>query len=164
MLPTAPMIARGVLILACAATSAVAQTATNTAPASGRIEGVVTRKDSGTPIGGVSVRISGTGIGTSTSNDGHFSLSRVPLGPQTIELRWIGYAPESRSLTIGAGTTQRADISLSAVALRLADVFVEAASKAPERIVSAPAAITVIPSYQAASLASRSDASENRRR
>src|SRR5687767_10444099 len=119
---------------------------------SGRVEGLVTRRDSGLPIPGVTVRIAGTGVGSSTGADGRYSLALAPSGSQTLEFRWIGYAPESRTIVIRPGTTERADVTLSPVALQLADIVVQAASKAPERIVEAPAAITVIPSYQAAAL------------
>ena len=130
----------------------VPQTALSQAQASGRVEGLVTRRDSGLPIAGVTVRIAGTGVGSSTGADGRYSLALAPSGSQTLEFRWIGYAPESRTIVIRPGATEKADVTLSPVALQLADMIVQAASKAPERIVEAPAAITVIPSYQAAAL------------
>ncbi|MEO8578218.1 MAG: TonB-dependent receptor, partial [Gemmatimonadales bacterium] len=143
---------RACLLILLAASAFALEPASAQSTTSGRVEGLVTRRDSGLPIAGVAVRISGTGVGSSTGADGRYSLALVPAGPHTIEFRWIGYAPETRPVVIRAGATENADVTLSPVALQLADMIVEAASKAPERIVEAPAAITVIPAYQAAAL------------
>lgn len=149
---------RACLLILLAASASAFEKASAQSQASGRIEGLVTRRDSGLPLAGVAVRVAGTGVGSSTGADGRYSLALVPAGSRTLEFRWIGYAPESRTITIRSGATEKADVALSPVALQLADMIVEAASKVPERIVEAPAAISVIPSYQAASLAATNQA------
>ncbi|WEK37860.1 MAG: TonB-dependent receptor [Candidatus Pseudobacter hemicellulosilyticus] len=57
---------------------------------------VVTGKvfdDNGKPLGGVSVNVKGTGIGTVTSEDGSYSL-KIPDDARTLEYSFLGFAVE----------------------------------------------------------------------
>jgi outer membrane receptor protein involved in Fe transport len=119
----------------------------------GVIQGVVTRRDSGIPLAGVTVRVDGTGLGGSTTSDGRYTITGVPTGPHTITFRWIGYEPVTQPVTVAAGSVAKVDAALTDIPLRLSDVIVEAASRVPERIVKAPAAISVVPQYQVAAAA-----------
>ena len=96
-----------------------------------RITGTVTTAEDGTPLPGVNIRIKGTGTGTVTNLDGHYSVN-VPDENAVLEFSFVGYIPESIpvnnksvidvSLTpdieslqevvvIGYGTQERKDIS-----------------------------------------------------
>jgi len=112
----------------------------------GTITGTVTRADQGSALPSVSVTIR-TGqstLTTVTGPDGRYTLRRVPAGQQTVVFRWLGYRPIERSVTVEAGGTTMVDASLEPVAVALTELVVSAASRAPERIVEAPAAISVV--------------------
>lgn len=76
----------------------------------GTISGKVTEE--GEALIGATVFVLGTTVGTTTDFDGNYSLSVDP-GTYTIEASYIGYAAESRSITVTAGGTTSADFSLA---------------------------------------------------
>jgi iron complex outermembrane receptor protein len=108
------------------------------------VTGKVTRSEDGSPLPSVSVTIRGTGHSAVTGTDGRYTLRRVPAGPQTIVFRWLGYRPSEVQTTVVADSTTTVDAALEQVVLSLTELVVSAASRAPERIVEAPAAISVI--------------------
>jgi iron complex outermembrane receptor protein len=111
----------------------------------GTVAGTVTRAEGGSPLSSVSVSVEGSGQTTVTGTDGKYTLRRVPAGPQRIVFRWLGYRPTQVDVTVEAGATVTADAGLEAVTISLGEIVVEGASRAPERIVEAPAAISVVP-------------------
>jgi outer membrane receptor for ferrienterochelin and colicins len=111
----------------------------------GTVTGTVTRAADGQALSSVSVSVAAVGISTITNNDGRYTLRRVPVGPQTIVFRWLGYAPTQEQVVVEAGSTVTADAALEAVVVSLGEIVVEGASRGPERIVEAPAAISVVP-------------------
>lgn len=121
--------------LAAGAGSAAAQGAST-------IRGSVTRAGDGAPLGGVMVSIRGTNLATVTGVNGRYMIQRVPSGAQTVVFRWLGYAPAERTVTISGDAT--VDITLEPKAVNLADLTVSTASREPERIVEAPAAVTLV--------------------
>ena len=112
----------------------------------GTVTGRVTRADEGSALPSVSVSIhtEQTSLTTVTGPDGKYTLRRVPAGPQTVVFRWLGYRPVDQQVTVEAGGTATADAALEPVAVALTEMVVSAASRAPERIVEAPAAISVV--------------------
>jgi iron complex outermembrane recepter protein len=128
------------------------------APASaqetGTVAGTVTRADGGETLSSVSVTVEATGQTTVTGTDGRYTLRRVPAGAQRIVFRWLGYRPTQVDVVVETGATVTADAGLEAVTIALSEIVVEGASRAPERIVEAPAAISVVPPavLQAASI------------
>ena len=115
-----------------------------TAQAFGTIEGQVTRSDGG-PLSSVLVSVAGTGIATSSGIDGRYTLLRVPAGPQTVLFRRLGYAPAESPATVTANARTTVDVTLESAPMMLGEIIVEGASRAPERVVEAPAAVSVIP-------------------
>ena len=111
----------------------------------GTVTGTVTRSGEGSTLPSVSVTVKGTGLSTITAPDGKYTLRRVPAGPQTIVFRWLGYSPIETPVDVAAGSTTTVDAALEPVALALTELVVEGASRSPERIVEAPAAISVVP-------------------
>jgi len=83
------------------------------------VTGTVTDKADGLPLPGVSVKVKGTNIGTSTGGDGKFSL-RVPGANNTLVITYIGYA--SQEVTISSNNT--ANVQLTTDAKQLAEVIV----------------------------------------
>jgi iron complex outermembrane receptor protein len=115
------------------------------AQGTGTVTGTVTRADDRSALPSVSVTVQGTGQSTITGPDGRYTLRRVPEGAHTIVFRWLGYRPVDQPVTVEADGTVTADAALEPVAVALTDIVVSAASRAPERIVEAPAAISVVP-------------------
>ncbi len=115
-----------------------------TAQAFGTIEGQVTQADGG-PLSSVLVSVAGTGIATSSGIDGRYTLLRVPAGPQTVLFQRLGYAPAESPVTVTANARTTVDVTLESAPMMLGEIIVEGASRAPERVVEAPAAVSVIP-------------------
>ena len=111
----------------------------------GTVTGTVARAAEGSALSSVSVSVEATGQSTVTGADGKYTLRRVPAGPQRIVFRWLGYRPSNVDVTVEAGGTVTADAALEAVTVSLGEIVVQGASRAPERIVEAPAAISVVP-------------------
>jgi outer membrane receptor protein involved in Fe transport len=116
-----------------------------TAQSTGSIRGAATRRDDGAALTGVTVTVPSVGLAASTGSDGRYVLTRVPAGPQTIEFRFMGFAPYRTTVDVVPGQTTVVNASLEARPVRLADVIVSTPSRAPERIVEAPAAVAVVP-------------------
>ncbi len=136
--------ARGSLMMgALVLLSLVPQSAT--AQESGTVTGTVTRAGEGSELASVSVTVQGTGQSTITGPDGKYTLRRVPAGSQVIVFRWLGYRPTETRVNVEAGSTNTVDVALEPVAVALTELVVEGASRAPERIVEAPAAISIVP-------------------
>ena len=114
------------------------------AQGTGTVTGTVTRASEGSALAGVEVMVRSTAQTTVTGTDGKFTLRRVPEGPQTIVFRWLGYSPTEAEVNVEAGATVTVDAGLEPVAVALTELVVEGASRAPERIVEAPAAISVV--------------------
>lgn len=84
------------------------------------LRGRVLDIDTGQPINGVGVRVHGTTIGALTDDNGHFEV-QVPGGALTLDVRRIGYAPQSVSV---AADENDITIKLKAEVLRLSQTVV----------------------------------------
>jgi iron complex outermembrane receptor protein len=104
----------------------------------------VTRADGGGPLAGVSVTVQGTGQAAVSGGNGRYTLRNVSAGPRTIVFRWLGYRPTELPVTVEPGGTATLDAALEPAPAILSDLVVQGASRAPERIVEAPAAISVV--------------------
>ena len=110
----------------------------------GAIRGTVTRADDSTPLRDVAVGIQGTSLRAATDAAGHYVIPRVPAGPQRLAVRRIGFAPKDIPVQVVAGRGQLVDISLEPRPVLLGDVLVQSASRSPERVVDAPAAVEIV--------------------
>ena len=133
-----PSFALAAALLALAPGRAAAQ-------GTGTVTGRVTRANETAPLGGVSVMARATGQMTVTGNDGRYTLRRVPAGEQTIVVRWLGYRSSEQQVTVTAGGTATADAAMEAAPVSVGDIIVSGASRAPERVVEAPAAASTVP-------------------
>ena len=133
---------RGPLTLTVLATLLATPTA---AQEFGTIAGQVTRQGDDQPLSGVDVSVVGTGIRATTGTDGRYTLSRVPAGTHRVAFRHLGYAPHEETVTITAGSTTTIHVALVSTPLQLGEIVVQTASRSPERVVEAPAAVSVIP-------------------
>ena len=114
------------------------------AQGTGGVSGTVTRSDDRAPLAGVIVLVKGTAIRTVTNTNGRYTLERVPVGPTTLEFRWVGYSPRELPVTIAAGTPATLDAALDPLPVTLSEIMVSGASRAPERVTEAPSAISSI--------------------
>lgn len=114
------------------------------AQATGGVAGTVTRADDNSPLGGVVVQVKGTTIRTITNPAGKYQLERIPAGQTTLEFRWVGFAPTEQQVTIAAGSIATLDAKLNPLPVTLSEIMVSGASRAPERVTEAPAAISSI--------------------
>ena len=69
--------------------------------AQGTVTGKVTDSKTGTPLSGISVKIQGTNLGTSTSSDGTFSLNVADSATVTLEFSGIGFGFKALQATSG---------------------------------------------------------------
>lgn len=111
---------QSLFVLLLIATTAIAQNRT--------ITGVVTSKDDGLPLPGVSVKAVGTKIGTQTDVNGKFSLS-IPLEVKSISISYIGFVTQSVALT----SSNSFKISLSSDEKILSEVVVTGSGTATSK-------------------------------
>lgn len=79
---------------------------------SARVEGTVQRAGSGLPLSGARVTIVGSGIGATSDERGHFALTGLPGGTQTLETRAVGYLPDRRVIDLIAGRSPVVNVTL----------------------------------------------------
>jgi len=103
----------------------------------------VTEPD-GRPLSGVVVAVQGLGLSVATDATGRYVLSRVPAGQQLLQFRRIGFAAREVTVIVTAGTPATADAVLDPQPIDLGAVVVEGVSRAPERMIDAPAAVDVV--------------------
>lgn len=106
------------------------------------LSGTVTSAD-GQPLGEVVVAVQGTGLAVATSASGRYRLVRVPSGSHPVEFRRMGFKPYQVTVDVTSGALT-VDAVLEPQPLELAKVLVEAASRAPDRAIDAPAAVDVV--------------------
>ena len=111
----------------------------------GRIEGRVTRQDE-TPLPGVSVRIDQLDQTALTGADGRFELSGVPPGTYELSFSLVDNTATRPDVQVAAGGTANADITVDWDVSFAETITVTSVSRRAERIVEAPAAVTVVPS------------------
>lgn len=88
----------------------------------GTIRGKVTIEGSTQAVSGAAVWF-GARV-AQTRADGQYVLTGVPAGTGTLRARLIGYAPASRTVTVVAGQTVDADLTLAASAVNLSEIVV----------------------------------------
>ena len=70
----------------------------------GSFSGKITEAKTGKPIFGVSVYITDIKSGTSSDNDGNFTLKNIPEGTHLIEVSHIGYTTAAENIVINGDT------------------------------------------------------------
>jgi hypothetical protein len=98
------------------------------APSNGLVPGVV-RDDAGNEIASVEVTVEGTGIRTLTDVHGAFLLRRVPLGPASLRVRRLGFAPRTIAVTVDSVFPPAVDVTLTPLPIRLGTVQVRSTKR-----------------------------------
>lgn len=119
----------------------------------GSLAGTVTLSDRARTPDAVRISIEGTSIVGFLDRNGRYVLRRVPAGVRLVNFTGLGYRSETHTVDIRHGETVMLDVTLDPEPVRLAEVTVLGASRTPERVAEAPAAIAVIDRAVTAGLA-----------
>ena len=113
------------------------------AQSGGAVSGTVTDPD-GQPLSGVVVELARPGLSVATNATGRYVLRRVPAGHHTLRFHRVGYAPLQLTVDVTADTPLAADAVLDPQPIELGTVLVEGVSRAPDRVLDAPAAVEIV--------------------
>lgn len=94
-------------------------------PSVGIIAGHVTGP-SNRPLAGAIVRVETTRLGAQTATDGSYRIANVPAGTYLVQVRLLGFAPDTSSVTVEAGAEKTHDVSLRPFASQLERMTVTA--------------------------------------
>ncbi|MEO8505281.1 MAG: TonB-dependent receptor [Acidobacteriota bacterium] len=109
----------------------------------GRIRGRVVDQG-GTPLSGVVVAITGSDRTATTDNNGEYSFAAVAPGTYSLAFTLADFKDEQAGVVVAAGQSVRADKKVDWQVSFAESITVFSASRRPERLVDAPAAITVV--------------------
>ncbi len=91
----------------------------------GKIDGVVIDKDSGMPLPGVNIVLSGTSIGTASDENGYYIILNVSPGIYEIKATMIGYSNISiRDIRVSIDLTTKIDFELSTEVLEAGEEII----------------------------------------
>jgi outer membrane receptor protein involved in Fe transport len=119
-----------------------------TAPLHGQqasVQGRVTHSVTGEPLRAITVSVAGSRAVTLTDSAGRYRLVALEPGERRIRFSWLGQLSHEVGVQLGAGATETVDAVLDPDPLPLAAITVESPSRQPERVVDAPAAVSVVP-------------------
>ena len=128
------------LIVLLAPTAQAQQTAS--------ISGVVTDASDGAPLAGANVVLRAEGSpgvagGAATDLEGRYRIDGIAPGTYTLDVRFVGYQEQQQTLTLTSGETLQVDAALEPGGFDLNDVVVTA-SRQQEKVLDAPASISVL--------------------
>jgi outer membrane receptor protein involved in Fe transport len=96
----------------------------------GRVTGRIIDSTTGIGIVGVGIQVVGTTIGTNSGIEGRYSLTKVPAGPLTIQVRRIGFGAKSiTGLYLNANETRELNVTMAQAVQQLAPAVVTAAAE-----------------------------------
>jgi len=106
------------------------------------ISGIVTDSEDGLPLAGASVIHVNSGKGTSTDDNGEYSLMQIPLGISVLRVSFTGYQPYETIVNLSAMETYIVDVQMVS-GVNLEQILITA-SRRQEKILDAPASTDVI--------------------
>lgn len=92
----------------------------------GTVTGTVTEADSEQPLPGATVQVVEVGTGAATDGEGQYRITGVPAGEQTIQVSFVGYQEQERTITVPENGTVRANFQLQPSTAQLQEVTVSA--------------------------------------
>lgn len=114
--------------------------ATFTLQAQNTVSGTVTDAETGEPLIGTNILLSGTATGTTTDLNGKFSITNNAPFPWTLDISYTGYASQEIEIASASSTVA---IQLVPGAIIGQEVVISA-SRRREKVQEAPASITVL--------------------
>ncbi|MCH7618889.1 MAG: TonB-dependent receptor [Candidatus Marinimicrobia bacterium] len=140
-LPCLTLILIAAAIIGLTPVFVVAQTAT--------LSGRVTDAETGDALTGANVVVAGPSLtelrGAATAADGNYSISDLPVGLYDVTVTYIGYETAAASVSLATGQRRTLDFALSSEAV-LGQELVVSISRSEEKMLEAPAAVSVITS------------------
>jgi iron complex outermembrane receptor protein len=110
----------------------------------GSIEGRVASSTEGHGLAGVVVTVGDTGLSQVSDHNGLFSFTDVPAGTYTLNFSLGEESASREGVVVEAGQTARVDVTYDWDVSFAETITVFSASRRPERITEAPAAVTVV--------------------
>ncbi len=108
----------------------------------GKIAGHITDKATGEGLPGVNVIVLGTPHGTSTSDDGSFTILNLPPGEYEVRASIIGYASTTvKGVRVNVDQTTNVDAAMEVSAVQMSDIIVQAARPAIQKDLTATISI-----------------------
>ncbi|HMC54349.1 MAG TPA: SusC/RagA family TonB-linked outer membrane protein [Gemmatimonadaceae bacterium] len=92
----------------------------------GSVSGSVTDRASRQPLADASISVVGTVLAGRSGPDGRFRISGVPAGTFQVRANRLGYAAETRSVTVSAGQDASVDFTIGQTAVQIDEVVVTA--------------------------------------
>ncbi|MEP6493371.1 MAG: SusC/RagA family TonB-linked outer membrane protein [bacterium] len=133
------------------------------AQSTGTVSGHVTDRQSLRPLGNVQVRIVGSNRGAVTDDSGSYRIANVPAGAVQLAAQRLGYAPQSRPVTVTSGGTANADFAMATAVATLDAITVTATGQTErKRENGAPTATIDSGSLNKAAMSTLSDALSSR--
>lgn len=93
------------------------------------IKGTVTEAETGNPLPGVNVYLSGTTLGASTDENGFYKLRTSERGSYNLVFSSVGYGQKAKSLKLKNESSKTINISLKENIYQLSEVEVKASNK-----------------------------------
>ncbi len=120
-------------------------------PASAQVAGVsgtITDGDDGQPLAGATAVLRALGStsiagGSASDANGRYSISNIQPGTYTLTVTFIGFGESTQQLVLNAGDNRVVNVALTQSGLELNTVIVSA-SRQQEKVLDAPAAISVL--------------------
>jgi len=111
----------------------------------GRISGVVRDTDTGAPLKGASVQLTGPNLGAATGaisdDDGAYAIPRVPPGKYSVKSTFVGYLSQTiDDVEVIADRSAAVDFALIRAPVELEETVVSVSHR-PENIIDAPASV-----------------------
>lgn len=91
--------------------------------ATSQINGRVVNAETGEPLLGVHVFLSGTKVGAVTNSGGYYELRNIPSGNYRLVISIIGFGRVSKDLSIPGGRTLREEFELKPVIYELGEIY-----------------------------------------
>ncbi len=110
------------------------------------VSGVVTDASSASPLQDANVVLLLDGVviaGAASGADGSYEISGVPPGDYMLSVRFVGYEGEQMQVSLQSGESLTADVALRPTGFDLNTVIVSA-SRSSEKVLDAPASISVL--------------------
>jgi iron complex outermembrane receptor protein/hemoglobin/transferrin/lactoferrin receptor protein len=108
----------------------------------GTVKGIVRAAD-GDPLPGAEVLDPALQRGTTTNSQGRFVLDKLPAGPHTLEIRFIGFQTAIRTVRLEPGETEEIEVTLKSRVLQNEGVTVTGTARARSTL-QAPQDVDVI--------------------
>ncbi|MFN3596466.1 MAG: TonB-dependent receptor [Rubricoccaceae bacterium] len=127
--------------LPCAAALVLAACAAHAQ--TGTLTGRITDAADGQPLAGANALVAARSLGAAASPDGRYQLT-LPAGTHTVRFSFVGYAPQTREVRIGAGERVTLDVALAADPLGTSDVVVLGTRRTDRTVLESAVPIDVI--------------------